>query len=101
MFLGLQLTKEPPGNFQILDWDPAGGWDLELCISTKLPEDGDAAGPWLFLFEAVMEFRVIKSLFTNRYSIRVPAGNRWCTQIRIILKRGVLIKTLFTYKRAE
>lgn len=90
-------------NFQILDGDPASlWWELELRVSTKLPEDGDGAGPWLFFFiEAVMESRVIKSLFTHRYAIRVPAGNRWCTQIRIILKRGVLIKTLFTYERAE
>lgn len=83
-------------NFQILGGDPASlWWELELRISTKLPEDGDGTGPWLFFFiEAVMESRVIKSLFTHRYAIRVPAGNRWCTQIRIILKRGVLIKNL-------
>lgn len=47
----------------------------------------------VFFIEAVMESRVIKSLFTHRYALRVPAGNRWCTQIRIILKGGgVLIK---------
>lgn len=64
-------------------------------IARFIPEDGDGTGPWLFFFiEAVIESRVIKSLFTHRYAIRVPAGNRWCTQIRIILKRGVLIKNL-------
>lgn len=51
MLLGSQLTKETSWNFQILDWDPASlGLDLELCISTKLPEGGDVAGPWLLLY---------------------------------------------------
>ena len=38
-----------PGNFPILDGDPASlWWELESRVSTKLPEDGDGAGPWLF-----------------------------------------------------
>lgn len=74
-----------------------------MRISAKLPEDdGDGTGPWLFFFiEAVMESRVIKSLFTHRYAIRVPAGNRWCTQIRIILKRGGVNKELYLHMRGQ
>lgn len=39
--------------------------------------------------KTLMEFReLLKSFFTGRACVRVSAGNRWCTQIRIIL-RGV------------
>ena len=72
-------------NLNYLAWDVP--WDS--AFSYKRSGDGVLlSGPWPHLSnKALMEFRkLLKSLFTDRDYVRVPAGNRCHTQIRIIFR---------------